>query len=257
MRREHVKLFSPAVGRELDLVAYGRDGLPVLVFPSSEGAFHEYEDYWMVRVLTSLIDAGKLRLYCVGSYDSESWYNKQSPLHERAWRHSLYENWIMNQVVPAIASDIGDPKVRLTTTGCSFGAFHAANFALKHPHRFKHALCMSGVYDIRFLMHGHHDDWVYFNNPMEYITHLNGEALEDVRRNVFISLVCGQGAWEEPALSSTKAFWDLLSRKKIPNYMDLWGHDVAHDWHWWREQIVYYMHFMVEGQIPWQSTSLA
>jgi esterase/lipase superfamily enzyme len=160
----------------------------------------------------------------------------------------------MNQVVPAIASDVGDSSVRLTVTGCSFGAYHSANFALKHPRRFSHALCMSGVYDIRFLMHGHHDDWIYFNNPMEYVSRMGGEVLENVRRNTFITLVCGQGQWEGPALDSTKRFWDLLGSKGIPNYMDLWGYDVSHDWHWWREQIVFYMSHLVEGRHPWLRT---
>jgi esterase/lipase superfamily enzyme len=254
MRREHVRIHSPAIGRELDLLAFGHAGLPVLVFPSSEGAYHEYEDYWMIRVLSHLIEAGKLRLYCVSSFDSESWYSKSLPLHERAWRHSLYENWVMNQVVPAICSDIGDSEARLTVTGCSFGAYHSANFALKHPKRFAHALCMSGVYDIRFLMHGHHDDWVYFNDPMEYVTHLHGDQLDFVRRNTFITLVCGQGQWEGPALASTREFWGLLGRKGIPNYMDLWGHDVSHDWHWWREQVAFYMNKLANGVHPWRNT---
>jgi len=113
---------------------------------------------------------------------------------------------------------------------------------------------MSGVYDIRFLLHGHHDDWVYFNNPMEYVTHMHGDLLDLVRRNVYITLVCGQGQWEGPALGSTRQFWQLLSQKGIPNYMDLWGYDVSHDWHWWREQIIWYMSHLVEGKLPWQST---
>jgi esterase/lipase superfamily enzyme len=260
MRREFVSLFSPDIGRDLHMLVFhsgkspasGHGGVPVLVFPSSEGAFHEYEDFGMVGVLAPLIDAGKLRLYCVASYDSESWYSRSLPLHERAWRHSLYENWIMKQVVPAIADDVKDKHVRLVTTGCSFGAYHAANITLKHPRTFKLALCLSGVYDVRFLMHGHHDDWVYFNNPMEYVWHMHDESLQEVRDNVFIALVCGQGQWEDAALRSTRDFWALLDRKRIPNYLDLWGHDVSHDWHWWRQQIAHSMNGLVEGRLPWQ-----
>ena len=117
MRREHHRLFSPAIGAELDVLVFGHDGPPVLVFPSSEGAHHEYEDYWMTRVLGPLLEEGGLRLYCVGSYDSESWYGEHRPLHDRAYRHALYENWIMEQVVPAIGVDVGDPDVRLAATG--------------------------------------------------------------------------------------------------------------------------------------------
>lgn len=254
MRHERIDIHSDAIGRAMELLAYGHDGLPVLVFPTSEGAAHEYADFGMVEWLTALIEAGRLRLYCVASLDSETWYARDRPLHERGWRHSHYEDWVMNHVVPTIAADVGDPGVRLTTTGCSFGAFHAVNFALKHPARFEHALAMSGVYDIRFLMHGHHDDWVYYNNPAEYVCHMHGGTLDAVRRQTFITLVCGRGAWESKSVESTRAFRHMLDEKGIPNYMDLWGEDVSHEWHWWRTQIVHYMNHIVEGTLPWRPT---
>jgi len=245
MRREHVQLHSPAIGRSLDLLAIGHAGQPMLVFPSSEGSYHEYEDRGMVSAIAHHINAGRLRLYCVGSYDSESWYGRHLPLHERAFRHALYEDWIMKQVVPSIGRDVGDTNTKLWATGCSFGAFHSANFALKYPRKFSQAICMSGVYDVRFLLHGHHDDWLYFNNPMEYVTHMHGSALDDVRRNTNILLMCGQGPWEDVSLASTKQFWWLLREKGIPNYMDLWGHDVAHDWPWWVRMNAHVMNAML------------
>ena len=242
------------MNRYMDLIAYGHAGLPVLVFPSSEGSADGYEGFGMVGVLAPLIDAGKVRLYCVGSDDSESWWSKHVPLNERAWRHSLYEDWIVKQVVPAIRHELKDSKARLLTTGCSFGAYHAANFTLKHPRMFWYALGLSGAYDIRWLMHGHHDDWVYFNNPIEYVPNLHGEFLEELRKSVFIHLVCGQGAWEDRSQSSSREVWWQLRDKGIPNYLDLWGHDVNHDWPWWRTQIVYYLGNLVEGKTPWLNT---
>jgi esterase/lipase superfamily enzyme len=256
IRREHARFFSPAIGRELDVIAYGHAGQPVLVFPSSEGKANDYEGFGMVDALSPLLRAGKLRLYCVDSYDSESWWSKRRPPHERASRHTLYEDWIMNHVLPAIRRDGRDPKARLIATGCSFGAYHAANFTLKHPRHFRLALCMSGAYDIRWLLDGHHDEWVYFNNPIEYVANMQEDLLDQLRRNVFITLVSGQGQWEQRSLESTREFWGVLSRKRLPNYMDLWGHDVAHDWPWWRKQIVHYLSHFVEGRTPWPNISL-
>lgn len=255
-RREHARLFSPAIGRELDIIAYGDAGTPVLVFPSSEGSATDFEGFGMIEALSPLIGAGKLRLYCVGSYDSESWWAKHKPPQERAWRHTLYEDWIMNHALPAIRRDIGDQSIRLMTAGCSFGAFHAANFTLKHPQHFCTALCMSGAYDIRWLLGGHHDEWAYFNNPVEYVSNMREDLLAELRRSVFIALISGQGKWEERSLESTREFWGVLSAKQLPNYMDLWGHDVAHDWPWWRKQIVYYLSHFVEGKTPWPNISL-
>jgi esterase/lipase superfamily enzyme len=33
----------------------------------------------------------------------------------------------------------------------------------------------------------------------------------------------------------------LLKEKDIPAWIDYWGHNVAHDWAWWRKQVVYFM----------------
>jgi esterase/lipase superfamily enzyme len=42
-------------------------------------------------------------------------------------------------------------------------------------------------------------------------------------------------------LESTQAFAELLARKNIPFEVDLWGHDVPHDWPSWRAQIAHHL----------------
>ncbi len=45
----------------------------------------------------------------------------------------------------------------------------------------------------------------------------------------------GQGAWEEEALEDTR-YWESICRDKaIPAWFDYWGHDVNHDWPWYRQ----------------------
>ena len=43
------------------------------------------------------------------------------------------------------------------------------------------------------------------------------------------------------ALESTKRFAGLLGEKWIPHELDLWGHDVPHDWPSWRAQIAHHL----------------
>jgi esterase/lipase superfamily enzyme len=43
------------------------------------------------------------------------------------------------------------------------------------------------------------------------------------------------------SLPSTKVLGDLLYSKQIRCEVDLWGHDVAHDWPWWQRQLVYHL----------------
>lgn len=242
MRRDHVKLYAPTIGGEGDLIAYGHWGRPLLVFPSQQGRAWDYEDRDMITSIAHLIDAGRVKIYCADSYDSWSWYAEGLPLEDRAVRHTRYEDWILNQVVPWIADDCGDVR-EIMVTGCSFGAYHAANFALKHAELFPLAICQSGVYDVTAVGGDGGGDTVYFNNPMDYVANLHGEHLEWLRERVSLVLVCGQGQWEDTtgALESTRAFATRLASVGIRHELDLWGHDVPHDWPSWRNQIAHHL----------------
>ena len=61
----------------MELLVFGHAGPPMIVFPTSMGAFFEYEDRGMIGALAGKLEHGGLRLFCVSSVDSESWYAKQ------------------------------------------------------------------------------------------------------------------------------------------------------------------------------------
>ncbi len=242
MRREHISIYAPAIGGEGELIVYGHWGRPLLVFPSQQGRAWDYENNGKIGVLAHLIEEGRLKVYCVDSYDAGSWDRDDLPLEDRARLHNNYEDWIVNQVAPWIHRDSGG-FVETMTTGCSFGAYHAANLTLKRPDLFPLAICLSGVYDVSPLGWGDRGDAVYFNNPMDHVAHLDGDHLHWLRERSSLLLVCGQGQWEDTtgALESTKAFAGLLGSKGIRHELDLWGHDVPHDWPSWRNQIGHHL----------------
>ena len=220
------------------MLAYGHWGRPLLAFPSEQGHCGQYQDFGMVDAIAPLLDAGRVKLYCVDSYDSWTWHDGTVPLEERARRHAAYERWILERVVPFIRDDsggAGEPAV----TGVSFGAYHAANFALRRADLFPLAICQSGVYDVSVVGWGERGDAVYFNNPMDYVANLDGDHLEWLRGRVSLLLVCGQGQWEDTtgALESTRRFAALLGEKGIRHELDLWGHEFPHDWPSWRTQL--------------------
>jgi esterase/lipase superfamily enzyme len=33
----------------------------------------------------------------------------------------------------------------------------------------------------------------------------------------------------------------LLQDRAIPHELDVWGHDVAHDWPWWQRQLAHHL----------------
>jgi esterase/lipase superfamily enzyme len=244
MRRRAIELFSPAIGAAGTVLAYGHWGRPVLVFPSEGGKAGDYESHGMVDAVTDLLDAGRVKLYCVDSYDASSWSDRGLPLEERARRHGAFESWIVDQVTPWIADDCGG-AAGVLTTGCSLGAFHAANFALRRADLFPQALCLSGNYDPSgWHGWGEQGETLYFNNPTAYVAGFHGDHLDWLRRQVYLVLVCGQGMWEDTtgAQDSTRRLAGLLARMGIPHELDVWGHDVAHDWPWWRRQLAHHLH---------------
>jgi len=243
MNREVTELWAESIGASGTIIRYGHWGRAVLVFPAERGKAWDFENNGMVGAVTSLLEAGRLKLYCVDSYDEQSWSDSGIPLEERAMRHGRYESWITDAVVPWIREDCGG-AAEIVTLGCSLGAFHAANFALKRADLFPLAMCFSGNYDpAAWNGWGERGTAAYFSNPLDYVSHLRGDHLEWLRGRVSLLLVCGQGQWEDTtgALPSTRQFAALLASKSIRHELDLWGHDVPHDWPSWRAQLAHHM----------------
>lgn len=238
MRREHVSL-GPG-----QLIAYGHYGRPLLVFPSEQGRAWDFENNGMLGAVAGLVDAGRVKLYCVDSGDAQTWSDRSVPTEERARRHAGYEQWVLDAVVPWIAGDCGG-ATEIATFGCSLGAYHAANIALRHADVFPLALCFSGNYDpTSWSGWGELGDATYFQNPMSYVMHMDGGHLDWLRSRLSLLLVVGQGAWEvDPtgALPSTRAFADLLAQKGIRHELDVWGYDVPHDWPSWQRQLAHHL----------------
>jgi len=237
----HVSLYSPAIGADGAVIAYGHYGRPLLAFPSQEGPAWQYEERGMIDAVGGLIEAGRVKVYAVDSFDSGSWYRQDLPLEERARLHGLYEDWIVSQVVPFIQDDSASHEIMVT--GVSFGAYHAANFALRRADLFPLAICQSGVYDVSVVADGEGGDALYFNNPADYVSHLGGDHLDWLRGHVNLVLIAGQGSWEDStgALESTRRFAGQLAEKAINHELDVWGHDSPHDWPAWRAQIAHHL----------------
>lgn len=239
------QLDSAHLGRPVHLWSYGWYGLPVLAFPSAGGMAHEWEQNGMVEALAPWLGAGRLKLYCPESNVAEAWTRvADNPLDWRLARHAAYEAFVMETLVPAIRADCGGWQGPILTIGCSLGASYAALFALKQPEVFNRALCMSGRYLATELTKGEWRDELYFHSPLHFVPNLQGAALDRVRRNTHLSLVVGQGAFEEGCTEETIALGQLFSRKGIPSILDVWGVDSRHDWPWWRRQLLHHVQRM-------------
>src|SRR5206468_3781916 len=69
---------------EARLIAYGHYGRPLLAFPSELGHRWDFEQTGMLEAVAPLVEAGRVKVYCVDSGDAWSWRADDLPLEERA-----------------------------------------------------------------------------------------------------------------------------------------------------------------------------
>lgn len=235
MNRRLHQWFSPELNREMPVATWGHAGTPLLLFPTAGGDFLECERFLMIKVLTGLIEAGRIRVYACGSISSEGWMDTEAHPAHKSWLQARFDAYLSRELVPWIRHDIGDPAVRLIGSGASLGAYNAVNAGLKHPDQFWLTIAMSGTFDFDRWMDGHRDDNYYFNQPFLSVPNLGPSAQLDWLRKSFFLIATGRGRWEAPWESTRLG--QALGGKQIPNYVDLWGHDVDHDWPSWRTML--------------------
>ncbi len=235
MHREHHKWYSPRLQHDMELLVHGHAGARVLVFPTSRGRFFEYEDRGMVANLSDAIEAGQLQLYCVDSVDGESFYNWQSSPGWRLWRHTLYEEYLLNEVLPFSHSKNANPF--LISHGCSFGAYHAANIALRHPWLFGRVLGLSGKYDMSSFFPGYYGDDLYYNTPPHFVAGLGDGPQLDAIRHMDIILASGK---DDSNIESTRALSRVLWSKGAGNALREWD-GWSHDWPYWARMVRTYI----------------
>jgi esterase/lipase superfamily enzyme len=240
MHVEYHKWWSPNVGRDIELKVYGHLGRPVLVFPAQGGRFFDFEDFGMVDACRDLVESGRVRFVTVDSLDNESWANFGAHPADRCRRHEDYDRYIVNEVVPFIHTHV-DSDDGIICTGVSMGGYHAGNFFFRHPTTFSGFISLSGLFTLRLFVGDYVDDCVYFNSPLFNLPNLEDPAYLDQYRRSQIIVCAGRGAWEDEMLAEAQALKTILDAKAIPNWIDIWGHDVDHDWPWWRRQLPYYL----------------
>ena len=181
MHEQHVRWYTRHLSRDFDLLVFGHGGYPVILFPTSLGRYYQNKDFGLVGSVAHLVDAGRIKIYCPDGIDEQSWYNQSIHPADRVRTHLGYENAILHDLVPQAMRETGHRRV--CVAGASFGAYHAMNFALRHPDIVGYCICLSGSFDIRSFLDGHNDDNAYFNNPVEYLPNLQDPwFLDHIRR---------------------------------------------------------------------------
>lgn len=236
MHRSHHRWRSPHLGRDMDLLVFGHAGRPLIVFPTSMGAFFDYEDRGMVGAISDKLESGAVQLFCATTLDTETFYGRGWPARARIERYLAWERYLMDELLPFVTQANGSSTAGVT--GCSFGGYHALTMALRHPDRFTSCITMGGAFDVSGFLGGYYDQDLYLLCPPHFLPQLSEPwYLDRYRQNKWV-LVTGEadGCKPENELAAR-----LLSEKSIPYSYYVWGHGSTHDWPEWRRMAAAYL----------------
>ena len=231
MREAYKKWHSHNLDADFELLTFGHSGYPVLLFPTSMGRYYESKDFKMIDSISWFIEEGKIKVYCVDSIDKLSWYNKHLHPADRVRNHILYDKLLLEEVSTMAREETGHSK--LITAGCSFGGYHAANFAFRYPWLVSHMFSMSGAFDIKGQLDGFYNDDVYYNNPVDYLPSASNAELWHMR------IVLGT-AERDICKPYNEQLSAILNNKGINHWLDI-RPNAAHDWPIWREMFPDYL----------------
>ncbi len=231
MKEQYVKWYSPNLGKDIEMLIFGDRGYPVIIFPSTMGRYHESKDFKLIESARWYVEQGLIQIFCPDSIDKLSWYNKDIHPAQRVYNHTCYDRMVEHEIVEKVRWNTGVGKV--VVAGASFGGFHAANFAFRHPNLVSHLFSMSGAYSISSFMDGHYDDNVYFNNPVDYLPGLNHPDLYKMK------IILGT-SHSDICKDKNVHLSNILNSKGVNHVLDFKGWD-KHDWPLWRRMFPEYL----------------
>ncbi|OEF95852.1 esterase family protein [Desulfuribacillus alkaliarsenatis] len=242
MKVDYKAWYSKELGQKMEFKIYGDSGKPVLAFPATNGRFYDFENFGIIDACKDYIANGQIQLYTLDSVDQQSWLNKHISAQKKVARHKQYVSYIMKEIVPFIQNN-STHNGSFMVTGCGMGGYHSANFYFRYPNIFDSMISLSGLYSLDFAVGDYVDEDIYFNSPIAYLTNLTDANYLNKYCGGCIVIATGQGAgyWEEQSLKDVYALKGILEQKNIFAWVDIWGHDVTHDWYWWRKMLPYFL----------------
>lgn len=231
LKEELSRWFSPVLGHDTQMLIFGHAGRPLIIYPTSMGSYHQNKDFGLIGSIQWFIDNGLVKVYCPDSIDKESFYNDTAHPAHRIYMQDVYDRFILEEVVNRASAETGFEKV--IVAGCSFGGYHAINFAFRHPGRISHAFSMGGAFDIKNHLDGFYNEYVYYHNPVDYLGGLNDGNLWNM------GIVLGVGE-HDFCLPQNQRLSEIMNHKNMRHWLDI-RQGAVHDWPVWKEMLPSYL----------------
>lgn len=236
--------WSPRLRQDIEFQVHGHAGLVLLLFPPAGGRFYDFDHNGLLHSARGFLEQGLVRCVSLDSFDLQSWASADLPTDKRIARADAIDLHITRELIPFLRSELSVDGP-FGAAGCSWGGFHAINLVLRHPDLFQQALGMSGLYDLSAVIPDGVCGGAYFHSPLHYLPNLSDPWFLDRIRTARVILAAGQAACEQRSADHARRLGDVFQAKGLPVWMDLWGGDVTHDWHWWQRMFPYFLNTWV------------
>jgi esterase/lipase superfamily enzyme len=228
----------------MEMLTFGHAGARVIVFPVSNGRFFDWENREMMEPIRQHLENGWIQMICIDSVDGESWWNTRIHPTERAKRHLLYQDYVVNEVLPFTKQK--NPNDFTIALGASMGGYHAIAIAMRYPQYFNRVVGMSGPYDFHQMAQPHqifswiydyYDETIMKCDPTVFIRELKDQ--EHINRLKQMDIIFAIGE-TDPLFPGNQMFTHELWAKDIWHAYRVWD-GFAHDWPYWKEMIQHYI----------------
>lgn len=235
MVEHYYTIFSSHLGTDVPVLVSGHYGYPVILFPTSLGKFDQNKDFGLIDSVSHWINEGKIKIYSVGTFDAMTFYNEDMPPAMRMHNYTLYDRFLSEELAPRILHETNNQK--LGVAGCSFGGYHAANFAFRHPEKTKYLMSMGGAFDIKPRLSGFYSDDVYFNNPPDFLP----DATHPDLWQMHIALGSSD---HDFCKNDNVQLSQILQKKNINHWLDI-RKGLTHDWPAWKMMFPDYIYQLI------------
>jgi esterase/lipase superfamily enzyme len=231
LTEQYHRWHSPNLNLDLEMLVFGDRGFPVILFPTTKGRYHQNKDFGLIDSVRWFVDEGLVKIYCPDTIDDRSWYDKSIHPADRARNYAWYDKMLTDELMPWAQHETGVGKVAVA--GCSFGGYHAANFAFKHPERWPTCLPWAAPLILKCLPMGFIDDDIFYNNPVDFLPGSNKPELWQM------NIILGTSE-HDMCKDYNIRMSNILNEKHINHWLDIRPF-ANHDWPIWKEMFPHYL----------------
>lgn len=216
MKKNTLKWQSPSLGSQAGAQVYGYAGTPIIFF--NHDCAKLSSDDATLAALSYQIENG-LNIVCtLSAPDFDRIFDESLSPEGRLVEYLRIEGLVIDELIPRISREYTHHF--FIAAGIGNGGYMAANMVLKYPEKFGKLISVCARYDMRPAFDGQKSDDFYYNNPVEFLPHLNEEAILTELGRVDIRLLSHHG---HPNNQQTERISSFLENKDIEHETDFWA----------------------------------